>query len=94
MYLCKICEIDDKLFATNSFTNSNVGKEDSLTGNIIDSAPENYPPILVQSMMKKVVEENRDRRAIVSCDGTIDWNYGQYYQEVQKAAKGFISLGK
>ena len=44
-------------------------------------------------MMKKVVEENRDRRAIVSCDGTIDWNYGQYYQEVQKAAKGFISLG-
>ena len=57
-------------------------------------APENYPPILVQSMMKKVVEENRDRRAIVSCDGTIDWNYGQYYQEVQKAAKGFISLGK
>ena len=44
--------------------------------------------------MKKVVEENRDRRAIVSCDGTIDWNYSQYYQEVQKAAKGFISLGK
>ena len=43
--------------------------------------------------MKKVVEENRDRRAIVSCDGAIDWNYGQYYQEVQKAAKGFISLG-
>ena len=59
----------------------------------MDSAPENYPPILVQSMMKKVVEENRDRRAIVSCDGTIDWNYGQYHQEVQKAAKGFISLG-
>ena len=88
--LCKICKIDDKLFATNSFT----GKEDSLTGDIVDSAPENYPPILVQSMMKKVVEENRDRRAIVSCDGTIDWNYGQYYQEVQKAAKGFISLGK
>ena len=78
----------------NHVMNLLIGKEDSLTGNIVDSAPENYPPILVQSMMKKVVEENRDRRAIVSCDGKIDWNYGQYYQEVQKAAKGFISLGK
>ena len=45
-------------------------------------------------MMKKVVEANGNRRAIVSCDGKIDWNYDQYYQEVQKAAKGFISLGK
>ena len=45
-------------------------------------------------MMKKVVEANGSRRAIVSCDGKIDWNYDQYYQEVQKAAKGFISLGK
>ena len=56
--------------------------------------PESYEPILVQSMMKKVVEANGNRRAIVSCDGKIDWNYDQYYQEVQKAAKGFISLGK
>ena len=59
-----------------------------------DSEPESYAPILVQSMMKKVVEANGNRRAIVSCDGKIDWNYDQYYQEVQKAAKGFISLGK
>ena len=59
-----------------------------------DSEPESYAPILVQSMMKKVVEANGNRRAIVSCDGKIDWNYDQYYHEVQKAAKGFISLGK
>ena len=67
----------------------------SLTlSNIGNSEPENYSPILVQTMMKRVVEANGDRRAIVSCDGKIDWTYNQYYQEVHKAAKGFISLGK
>ena len=52
-----------------------------------DSEPGSYAPILVQSMMKHVVEANGSRRAIVSCDGKIDWNYDQYYQELKVVEK-------
>ena len=82
---------DKILPATNHFTWNTANPVKLHMG---DVKPENYPPILVQSMMKSVVNANSHRRAIVSFDGEIDWTYKQYYQQVQDAAKGFISLGK
>ena len=58
-----------------------------------ETAPGNYPPILVQTMIRNAVKKHGDKTAIVSCDGKIRWNYNQYQEEVQKAAKGFLSLG-
>jgi hypothetical protein len=58
-----------------------------------DSIPGNYAPILVQDMMKQVSDKYGDSVAVVSFDGDIKWTYKEYYSEVQKAAKGFVSLG-
>ena len=58
-----------------------------------DSAPGNYPPILVQTMMRHVVSKYGDKTAVVSYDGQIKWNYNQYLNEVETTAKGFVSLG-
>ena len=56
-------------------------------------SPGNYPPILVQTMMRNTVSKYGGNTAIVSSDQKIKWNYEEYFQQVQTAAKGFISLG-
>ena len=56
-------------------------------------SPGNYPPILVQTMMRNTVSKYGKNTAIVSSDQKIKWNYEEYFQQVQTAAKGFISLG-
>ena len=53
-----------------------------------EKGPESYPPILVQTMLRNTVEKYGKNRAIVSCDGKIDWTYEQYYEEVKNVAKG------
>lgn len=58
-----------------------------------DSIPGNYPPMLVQTMMRRVVKEHGDRLALVSHDEKIKWTYKEYFEQVQTAAKGFIQLG-
>ena len=57
------------------------------------TSPGNYPPILVQTMMRNTVSKYGKNTAIVSSDQKIKWNYEEYFQQVQTAAKGFISLG-
>ena len=52
-----------------------------------------YPPILVQTMMRNAVTKYGTNTAIVSSEKKIKWNYEEYVQVVQTAAKGFISLG-
>ena len=56
-------------------------------------SPGNYPPILVQTMMRNTVSKYGKNTAIVSSDQKINWNYEEYFQQVKTAAKGFISLG-
>ena len=34
-----------------------------------------------------------NKKAIVSCDGKIVWNYNEYHEEVLQAAKGFVAMG-
>ena len=58
-----------------------------------NSEPGNYPPILVQTMFRNVVQNHRNQTAIVSHDGKIRWTYEEYQNQVENAAKGFISLG-
>ena len=53
-----------------------------------EKGPGSYPPILVQTMLRNTVEKYGKNRAIVSCDGKIDWTYEQYYEEVKNVAKG------
>ena len=58
-----------------------------------DTAPGNWPPIMVQTMLREAVDKYGPKTAIVSYDGKTQWTYNEYYQNAQKAAKGFISLG-
>ena len=52
-----------------------------------------YPPNLVQTMMRNAVTKYGKNTAIVSSKEKIKWNYEEYVEVVQTAAKGFISLG-
>ena len=58
-----------------------------------DSKQGNYPPVLVQTMLRNTVEKYGNNTAIVSYDGKINWTFHQYHEEVKKVAKGFVSLG-
>lgn len=58
-----------------------------------DTRPGNYPPVLVQTMVRESVQKYGPSKALVDCEGDISWTYDQYYAEVLKASKGFISLG-
>ena len=58
-----------------------------------DSHPANLEPVLVQNMMREAVRKFGPKTAIVSCDGKTRWTYHDYYNNAEKAAKGFISLG-
>ena len=58
-----------------------------------NSTPGNYPPILVQTMMRNTVAKYGNETALVSYDGKIKWTFQEYERQVQKAAKGFLSLG-
>ena len=60
-----------------------------------DSAPGNYPPISVQTMMRNTVSEYGNKTALVSFDGKINFTYQEYYDQVLATAKGihaFLSL--
>ena len=57
-----------------------------------DSAPGNYEPMLVRTMMKNTVSKHGSKKALVSHDEKIQWTYQEYYDKVQEVAKGFISL--
>ena len=56
-------------------------------------SPENYPPILVQTMMRNAVSKYGKNSGIVASEQKIKLNYEEYFQKVQTTAKGFISLG-
>ena len=81
----------DRVLPANDYISWNTSNVVKI--NMEDSAPGNYPPILVQTMMHHAVSKYGDKTALVSCDGQIKWNYNQYLNEVETAAKGFVSLG-
>ena len=58
-----------------------------------DTAPGNWSPILVQTMLREATQKFGPKTAIVSCDGKTRWTYNEYFQNAEKAAKSFISLG-
>ena len=55
----------------------------------------NYPPVLVQTMMRNTVERWPEHKALaIKRNGQWQfWNYLQYHQDVRKVAKGFLALG-
>ena len=81
----------DKVLPATEFISWNTATPVKLR--LEDTIPGNYPPILVQTMLRNTVKNNGNKKAIVSHDGGINWTFTQYHEEVQKAAKGFISLG-
>ena len=81
----------DKLLPANDYISWNTSNPVKIK--MEDSAPGNYPPILVQTMMRYAVSRYGENTALVSHDGQIKWNYNQYLNEVESAAKGFVSLG-
>ncbi len=58
-----------------------------------DTAPGNYEPILVQTMIREAVKKYGSSPAVTSYDGKIKWNYDEYLNQIETAAKGFNELG-
>ena len=58
-----------------------------------DTAPGNLPPIRVQSMVRNTVEKHGSNTAMVSYDLKDKWTYDEYFEDIQKVAKGFLALG-
>ncbi len=58
-----------------------------------DTAPGNYPPILVQTMVRNAVKKFGPLTALVSHDGKTRWTYDDYLDQIQNVAKGFIDIG-
>ena len=58
-----------------------------------DTNPGNLTPITVQTMVRNTVEKYGTNTAMVSFDARDKWNYDEYFQDIQKTAKGFLALG-
>ena len=58
-----------------------------------DTPPGNWSPVLVQTMLREATNKFGPKTAIVSADGQTQWTYNEYFQNAEKVAKGFISLG-
>ena len=58
-----------------------------------DTAPGNWSPILVQTMLREATQKFGPKTAIVSSDGKTRWTYNEYLANAENAAKGFISIG-
>ena len=58
-----------------------------------DTSPGNWSPVLVQTMLREATNKFGPKTAIVSADGKTQWTYNEYFQNAEKVAKGFISLG-
>ena len=80
-----------KILPATEFITSDVSKPVKLR--LEETAPGNYSPILLQTLFRDAVKKYGNKKAIVSCDGKIVWNYNEYHEEVLQAAKGFIAMG-
>ena len=58
-----------------------------------DTNPGNLTPITVQTMVRNTVEKYGTNTAMVSFDAKDKWTYDEYFQDIQKTAKGFLALG-
>ena len=58
-----------------------------------DTNPGNLTPITVQTMVRNTVEKYGTNTAMVSYDAKDKWTYDEYFQDIQKTAKGFLALG-
>ena len=56
-------------------------------------SPENYPPILVQTVMRNAISKYGKKSGIIESEQKIKLDSEEYFQQVQITAKGFISLG-
>ena len=56
-------------------------------------SPENYPPILVQTVMRNAISKYGKKSSIIESEQKIKLDSVEYFQQVQITAKGFISLG-
>ena len=56
-------------------------------------SPENYPPILVQTVMRNAISKYGKKSSIIESEQKIKLDSEEYFQQVQITAKGFISLG-
>ena len=54
-----------------------------------DTNPGNLTPITVQTMVRNTVEKYGTNTAMVSYDAKDKWSYDEYFQDIQKTAKGF-----
>ena len=80
-----------KILPATEFITSDVSKPVKLR--LEETAPGNYSPILLQTLFRDAVKKYGNKKAIVSCDGKIVWNYNEYHEEVLQAAKGFVAMG-
>ncbi len=81
----------DKILPATSFTCWDSHEPVNLR--MEDKAPGNYPPILVQTMVRNAVKKFGSSTAIVSFDGKTRWTYDEYLDQIQTVAKGFIDIG-
>lgn len=60
-----------------------------------ESGPGSVEPVLVQTMLKRAVEENAHHYAVsIKRDGEWkNWTYEQYYQDLLVVGKAFLALG-
>ena len=61
-----------------------------------DTGPQSAPPISIPTLFKTQVENLPNNLALRTRDSTgsyLDWTYSQYYEDVRRVARGFISLG-
>ena len=56
-------------------------------------SPENYSPILVQTVMRNAISKYGKKSSIIESEQKIKFDSEEYFQQVQITAKGFISLG-